>query len=61
MAIQLITGCTARIPEPTAYPYSQQMKIQAVHHWQILAKDVADRVNNVLILNSHRDLIPRSS
>ncbi|WP_153305535.1 hypothetical protein [Desulfosediminicola ganghwensis] len=35
MAIQLITGCTARIPEATAYPYSQQMKIQAVHHWQI--------------------------
>lgn len=42
-------GCAARIPEPITYPYSQQQKMEASHHWQVLAADLADRINNELI------------
>jgi hypothetical protein len=42
-------GCSARTPEPIAYPYSQQQKMEASHHWQVLAADLADRINNELI------------
>lgn len=42
-------GCAARIPEPITYPYSQQQKMEASHHWRVLAADLADRINNELI------------
>lgn len=48
-ALLLIGGCSGRIPEPIAYPYSQQQKMQASHHWQVLAGDLANRINNELI------------
>jgi len=38
-----------RIPEPVGYPYSKQEKMQAAHHWNILAKDLSNRINNELI------------
>ena len=44
----LITSC-ARIPEPVGYEYSKQQKMQAVHHWNVLAKDLSNRINNELI------------
>ncbi len=43
------SGCASRIPEPIVYPYSQQQKMEASHHWQVLAADLADRINNELI------------
>lgn len=51
----LLTGCTSRIPEPIAYEYSQQYKMQAAHHWQVLAADLANRINNQLILTDNID------
>lgn len=49
----LLTACLGRIPEPVDYRLSQQQKMQAAHHWQVLAADVANRVNNELILNDY--------
>jgi len=52
-AVMLLNGCTGRIPESTGYPYSQQQKMQASHHWEVLAKDLADRINNELIITDN--------
>ncbi len=49
LALFLVGGCAARIPEPITYPYSQQQKMEASHHWQVLAEDLANRINNELI------------
>ncbi len=50
-----VWGCTARIPEPVTYPYSQQQKSQAAWHWNVLAKDVANRINEQLVLSGNAD------
>lgn len=51
----VFSGCTSRIPEPVTYPYSQQQKMQASEHWEVLARDLANRINNELILNDKID------
>jgi len=51
--LPLITSCSSRMPEPITYPYSQQKKMQASEHWEILAQDLANRINNELILNDN--------
>jgi len=53
--ISLSSGCSTRIPEPITYPYSQQYKMQASHHWQVLAADLANRINNQLIMSDNID------
>lgn len=47
--IMLMSGCAARIPEPVGYEYSTQQKLQAMYHWEVLAFDVANQINNELI------------
>jgi hypothetical protein len=49
----LLSGCLGRIPEPVDYEFSEQQKMQAAHHWNVLAEDVANRVNNELVLNDY--------
>lgn len=49
----LLCGCNSRVPEPVNYPYSQQYKMQASHHWNVLAGDLANRINNELILTDN--------
>ncbi len=44
----LLSGCSA-IPQPEVYPFSSQQKMQVAHHWDVLANDVANRINNELI------------
>lgn len=44
-----VFACSARIPEPITYTYSQQRKMQASGHWGVLAQDLANRINNELI------------
>ncbi len=44
----LIVSCT-NIPNPRYYEYSEQNKMQAAHHWDILAQDLANKINNELI------------
>ncbi len=49
----LFCGCTSRIPEPVSYPYSQQEKMQASAHWEVLAADLANRINQQLIITDN--------
>lgn len=50
-----ICSCTSRITEPINHPYSQQKKMQASHHWELLADDLANRINNELIRSDNID------
>lgn len=45
----LVIGSCARIPEPIDYNHSVQRKMQAAHHWDVLAADVAGKINGELI------------
>jgi len=49
----LLNGCAGGIPEPVNYPHSKQQKMQASHHWEVLAKDLANRINNELIITDN--------
>ena len=50
----LASGCV-RMPQPQGFPYSNQPKMQAAHHWNVLANDVANRINNELIRRNFLD------
>ncbi len=53
-SLLLICGCT-RIPQPASYGYSEQQKMQAAYHWDVLASDVANQINNQLIRSDYID------
>ena len=40
----LLVSCTSQIPVPTNYPYTEQQKMQAAHHWDVLAADVVEQL-----------------
>jgi hypothetical protein len=48
LCILLCSGCT-RIPQPAGYSFGEQQKMQAAHHWDVLANDVANQINIELI------------
>lgn len=48
----LIPAC-GRIPESINHDYSQQLKMQAVEHWEVLARDVASRLNHELVIYNY--------
>ncbi len=50
----LLNSC-ARIPEPIGYDYSTQEKMQAAHHWNVLANDLSNKINNELIRSDFLD------
>ena len=50
----VMAGCT-RIPQPAPYAYTEQQKMQASHHWDVLASDVANQINNQLIQSDYID------
>jgi len=39
-----LASCTSQVPVATNYPYTQQQKMQAPHHWNILAADVVNQL-----------------
>lgn len=47
----LTLGCAgcSRIPQPVTYDFSEQQKMQAAHHWDVLANDVANQINKTLL------------
>ena len=49
----LVSSCSSRIPEPITYKYSQQNKMQASSHWEVLAADLANRINNKLVMTDN--------
>lgn len=44
----LVPACI-RLPQPQGFFYSEQRKMQAAHHWNVLANDVASRINSELM------------
>lgn len=49
----LCAGGCSRIPQPTTYAFTEQQKMQAAHHWDVLANDVANQINNSLLHNDY--------
>ncbi len=49
-----VSGCSS-IPMYSSYAYTEQQKMQAAHHWDVLASDVANQINNKLILSDYMD------
>jgi hypothetical protein len=41
--VVLLAAC-AQVPKPATYPYSFQQKMQAAHHWNVLAHEIAGGV-----------------
>ncbi|MEN8219005.1 MAG: hypothetical protein ABFS56_22070 [Pseudomonadota bacterium] len=47
--VTLVTACSHRpIPVATSYSMTAQQKMQAAHHWNVLASDVAKRLKNTV-------------
>ncbi len=40
-----LISCTSQIPIATNYPYTEQQKMQAPHHWDVLANEVVEQLN----------------
>ncbi len=43
---------TSQVPVPASYPLNTQQKMQAMHHWEVLANDVACRISDFLEASS---------
>jgi hypothetical protein len=56
LALAVLTISCGKSPEPIGYSYSDQKKMQAGHHWDVLAADIANQINNELILNDYLDI-----
>ncbi len=51
LSLLVLAGCTHRpIPVAASYPATAQRKMQAAHHWDVLANDVAKRIKKTLEL-----------
>ncbi|ALG67495.1 hypothetical protein [Beggiatoa leptomitoformis] len=47
--VVVLSGCSRRpVPLATSYPLTTQQKMQAAHHWDVLADDVAARLKATL-------------
>ena len=54
----VLAGCTHRpIPLATSYPLTTQHKMQAAHHWDVLAEDVASRLQDTINLTFPQNTI----
>lgn len=42
------TPVLSQVPVPTAYPLNTQQKMQAIHHWEVLAEDIARKILTIL-------------
>ena len=48
LASLMLSGCfyanTSQAPIATTYPYTEQQRMQAAHHWDVLARHEATRI-----------------
>lgn len=44
LASTCLISCTSQIPIATSYPYTEQQKMQAAFHWNVLAADVVNQL-----------------
>ena len=58
LAALLLSGCRSQLPLATTYPVSGQHKMQAAHHWDVLAQDVAEQVAEALDDRVEMRLLP---
>lgn len=54
MTLCLVSACI-RLPQPQGFLYSNQRTMQAAHHWNVLANDVANRINSELLRQNYLD------
>lgn len=52
MTLCLVSACI-RLPQPQGFLYSDQRKMQAAHHWNVLANDVASRISSELLRQNY--------
>jgi hypothetical protein len=48
----LATGCASEVAIPTTYPLTGQHKLKSAHHWDVIAKDVAQQAASSLTKNN---------
>ncbi len=48
LILLLTAGCYTQTPKPVSYEYSTQRKMQAAHHWDLLADDVVSQIKCIL-------------
>jgi hypothetical protein len=48
----LATGCASEVPIPTTHPLTSQLKLKSAHHWDVIAKDVAQQTASSLTKNN---------
>ena len=48
----LATGCASEVPMATTYPLTSQHKLKSAHHWDVIAKDVAQQAAASLTKNN---------
>ncbi len=58
LAALLLTGCQSQLPMAGTYPLHMQQKMQAAHHWDVLAEDVAEQVAEALDERVEMRLLP---
>ncbi|MBU2548730.1 MAG: hypothetical protein KKB20_09990 [Proteobacteria bacterium] len=52
IAAFLLASCS-QVPKPTSYPVNFQKKMQAVHHWDVLAAELAVEIKRTLEENAY--------
>lgn len=57
LIVYLVVSCS-QVPFPTTYRLNTQKKMQAAHHWDVLAADVAEQVKIFIDRNEHLKDIP---
>lgn len=69
IVIASLSGCAAtpnsQVPLASTYELTYQQKMQAAHHWDVLAEDVASRLKshfrNASVLNRAINVVPNSN
>lgn len=49
LAALLAAGCATEAPIPKTFPLSSQHKLKSAHHWDVIARDVAQQVASGLV------------
>lgn len=46
--VGMLTGCASQVPVAENYPYTSQKKVKAAHHWDVIARDIAQETRMIL-------------
>ncbi|MGQ9685827.1 MAG: hypothetical protein ACUVT2_05910 [Thiobacillaceae bacterium] len=48
LILLILTGCATEVPVPMTFPYTTQQKLKSAHHWDVIAKDVAQQIASAM-------------